>query len=100
MSRTIYVGETATEVLPVYEANGYTPHTGLVNGNFTKALWKDGAVDATSVTVAEIGTSGYYKATFTPASAGAWELVITNSYNSDAYHETYDVRAPVLLGVA
>lgn len=100
MSRTIYAGETVTEVFAVYEPNGYTPHTGLLNGNFTKGLWKDGAVDATAVTVAEIGSSGYYKATFTPATSGAWALAITNSYNSAAYGETYDVRAPILLGVA
>ena len=71
--------------------------TGLVNGDFTKLLAKDGANDGTTVTVAEIGSGRYY-ATFTPGSVGVWHLLIRNAtYNTRGWQETFQVTAGGVL---
>jgi hypothetical protein len=76
----------------VYDSNG-DPVTGLVNGDFTKLLSKDGVDDATSVTVSEIG-SGRYSVTFTPASVGIWTVTVRNStYDKEGWQETFDVTS-------
>jgi hypothetical protein len=65
--------------------------TGLVTGDFTKLLAKNGVDDATAVTVTEIGSGRYY-ASFTPATTGTWHVTIRNStYNKRGWHETFDV---------
>lgn len=65
--------------------------TGLVNGDFTKRLAKDGANDATVVTVTEIA-NGRYEASFTPASTGFWYLTVTQAtHNPRGWDESFDV---------
>jgi hypothetical protein len=67
------------------------PVTGLMNGDFTKLLSKNGVDDATAVTVSEIG-SGRYSATFTPATVGVWYLLVRHAtYNKRGWEEQYDV---------
>jgi hypothetical protein len=97
--RTICPGDAWIEVVAVYEADGVTPHTGLLDAAFTKTVWRDGAVVALAVTVVEIGTSGTYRASCTPTSAGAYALRITNSYNDDALGAEAQVAVPDALGI-
>ena len=63
--------------------------TGLVNGDFTKYLFLDGAASATPVTVTEIA-NGHYKATFTPGSVGHWSLTIHHATYGD-WHASWNV---------
>lgn len=87
---TMKVSTTARTVFTVYDSNDAAV-TGLVNGDFTKLLSKDGANDATAVTVTEIA-NGRYTATFTPGSTGVWYLLITQAtYNLRGWEETFDV---------
>lgn len=65
--------------------------TGLVNGDFTKYLSKDGANDATAVTVTEIA-NGRYTVTFTPGSTGVWVLDVRHAtHNKRGWRSVYDV---------
>ena len=90
MARRIELGEIV-EQFPVYQSDGYTKQSGETV--FTATLWKDGAVSAVSVAIAEIGTSGEYTATFTPDGVGFWALEVLVDYNKVTYAETFDVIA-------
>jgi hypothetical protein len=78
MGDLIKTGVLCTRVITVFDTDGITPKTGLVSSDFTtKNLTKDGAVDATAVTVTEINSStraGRYKVTWTPGGDGEYEL--------------------------
>ena len=83
----------------VYDSSN-SPVTGLVNGDFTKLLAKNGANDATVVTVSEIGT-GRYSATFTPASTGVWYLLVKHAtHNPRGWDEQFDVTTDGPLAIA
>lgn len=67
------------------------PVTGLVNTDFSKLLYKDGATSAQTVTITEIG-NGQYKAVFTPNTSGYWVLLITNAtYNTAGWQDDIQV---------
>lgn len=53
----------------------YQGTTGLVEGDFTKTLFKNGISSAIAVTVTEI-SAGYYLATFTPDAEATWHVVV------------------------
>lgn len=91
MSRALHkVSTVARTLLEVYDSSNVAV-TGLVTGNFTLLLSKDGVDDATAVTIAETG-SGRYMATFTPASTGVWHLVARHATHAPrGWHETWDV---------
>lgn len=100
MSRAIAkVGVVARADFAVYDAAD-APVTGLVTGDFTRLLSKNGVDDATAVTVAEVG-SGRYEATFTPGSAGYWHLLLRHAtHNPRGWQEGFDVTADGLLSKA
>ena len=100
MSRSMMkVSTTARAVFTVFDSNDAAV-TGLGDGDFTKRLAKDGANDATAVTVAEIA-NGRYTATFTPASTGVWYLLILQAtYNLRGWEETFDVTTDGVPTVA
>jgi hypothetical protein len=95
MTRSIKLGDTATDQFPVWHL---TTVGTKVSGEtaFTKRLWKDGVVDSETVTVAEIGSTGEYKVTFTPDDVGFWGLEIIPDYNSDSWYNEYEVVKPTL----
>lgn len=100
MSRSVHkVNVEIVETITVYDSTG-AEVTGLVNGDFTKVLHKDGVASAVAVTVAEI-SGGDYKVTFTPDAAGAWRLLIQQSsgsaHNKRGWQATYDVSTGGVL---
>lgn len=74
------VNELVQIQFPVFDVDGITPLTGLVDGDFTKLLRVDDSVSAVSVTVGEIGGGTYY-VEFTPDSAGLWYVQVTTEVN-------------------
>lgn len=60
----------------VFDTDGITPLTGQA-GSCTYYLTNDNAEASESVTIAEIGTSGHYYATFTPTNVGEYDLEVT-----------------------
>jgi len=86
------VGLQIDAYLEVYD-NANNPVLGLVNANFTKVLAFNGVLNATVVTVTEVG-NGMYEATFTPGVIGSWHLLIRNAANNPrGWDETFDVTA-------
>lgn len=103
MSRSLQkVGVLIVETITVFDGTG-TEVAGLVDGDFTKILHKDGVLSAVVVTVADIGL-GEYKVSYTPTSAGAWRLRVEQSsgsaYNKRGWEATYDVSAGGVLSTA
>ncbi len=70
-----------------------THSTGLVNGDWTKRLYKNGELSAVVVTVTEIA-NGAYKISFTPDSEGKWTVwIYQTGYSGYAdYIQGYVVR--------
>jgi hypothetical protein len=66
------VGELVQIQFFVFDVDGITPLTGLVDGDFTKTLLLDDATSAVTVTVTEVGATGRYVVDFTPTAAGLW----------------------------
>ena len=65
---------------PIYDGSGTgTLVSGLLNAAFTKQAYLNGATNAATVTVTEIGSSGWYEPSFTPSSAGRWAATITHA---------------------
>lgn len=60
----------------VFDSDGTTPLTAQA-GSCTSNLRKNGAAASETVTIAEIGSTGRYVASFTPAAAGNFHLSIT-----------------------
>lgn len=74
MSDPIKVGVVCHTTIVILDEDN-APVTGLVSGDFTKTMTKDGAADATSITVTEINSGthpGEYDVSFTPGSAAKW----------------------------
>lgn len=71
------VGDIAMTQFTIFQADGTMPWSGQA-GSVTDALFLNGATSAQPVTVAEIGVTGTYEATFTANAAGDWMLRLTN----------------------
>jgi hypothetical protein len=91
VSRQVQVNSVVTDQFPVWEVDGYTKKSGETV--FTATLWNDGVVSAVSVNIVEIGTSGEYRATFTPDQMGFWVLEIAIPYNEQVWSGEFDVAS-------
>jgi hypothetical protein len=82
-----------------------TPLTGKVNGDFTKRVTLNGAVNATVITVTEVSAAqrpGLYAITFTPATGGDYHIEVELTGNDenptfilDAYAVPFDLHDSV-----
>lgn len=64
------------------------PESGKVNADWTKQLYFNGSTVATAMTISEVGSTGVYNMTFTPATDGEWSgtaSVVVGT--STTYHE-------------
>lgn len=91
MSRQVQVNSVVTDQFPVWESDGFTKKSGETV--FTATLWNDGGVSAIPVTIVEIGTSGEYRATFTPNQMGFWILEVAIPYNEQTWFGEFDVAS-------
>ena len=60
----------------VFDSDGVTPLSGQA-GSCTSSLRKNGAAASESATIAEIGSTGRYTASFTPTASGSFHLSVT-----------------------
>lgn len=82
------VGESITDMFRHHDGQ-----TGLVDGDFTKSLYKDGTSSSDTVTVTEVG-SGFYKVSFTPSTYGLFNLdVVETADDSVRFQGEYEVSA-------
>jgi hypothetical protein len=89
MSRDVAIGSLVLDHFPVLEDDGITKHSGLLSGSFTALVYRDSVPTAIPVTIAEIGTSGEYTYSFTPATVGVYDVEISIAYNSDLLLEQF-----------
>ena len=87
--RNVSLGQPVIDQFPVYANDGYTKVSGETA--FTVRIWKNAVPSAIASTVTEIGTSGEYKITFTPDSAGDWACTILANYNKSIWYGEYAV---------
>ena len=78
-------GDTVTDQFAVFEDDGITKHTGLLQADFDIVVWQNGIVQALAVTVTEIGTSGEYKLVYTPPTAGYWKIELFSDFTEEYY---------------
>ena len=78
------------------------PVTGLVNGDFTKALYNPSGTEVSgtvTVTVSELG-DGLYRVSFTPDVLGEWALSVFNaSYFTGGKSSNYQCVSGVVMGL-
>lgn len=89
MTREVERNAPVVDQFPVFESDGHTKKSGLLAGNFTSEVFRQGAVVALPVTVTEIGTTGEYKTSFTPTDYDLYELQVKNDHNNDIWHAQY-----------
>lgn len=102
MSRIAKVSVGTHEVITVLDDAGAAV-TGLVSSDFTKSLTKNGAVDATAVTVTEINSStrpGEYDVTFTPGSTGYWRWRVWYAGDLFGFEQEWDITTDGLLALS
>lgn len=91
MGREVPVNIEVVDQFPVYDTDGYTRISGMVQGDFTIIVYYNGVVQvAYPVTITEI-SSGEYKTTFTPNAVGFWVVVIGTSAYLQWREGEYDV---------
>ena len=82
----------AVDQFPALEADGWNRRTGLVQpADFTVSVWRDAVVQATTVTITEIGTSGEYRVGFTPTADGYWVVEVLIDFSKALLRFTYEV---------
>lgn len=90
--RTVIPGQELIDQFPVWDWDGHTKVSG--HAVFQVSLWKDSVMSLVPVTVAEIGTSGEYRVSFTPNSEGIWACEVINTYNWDSWYGEYQASLP------
>jgi hypothetical protein len=77
---TALIGAEVRTPFGVFDLDGVTPLSGLVNADFTnKTVIRDGTDESGSVSlvVTEIGSTGKYYTAFTPNARGLWYIEVT-----------------------
>lgn len=72
----VKTGDTHYMEFIVFDTDGVTPLTGQA-GSCTSSLRKNGAAATETVTIAEIGSTGRYTASFASVTAGQFHLSVT-----------------------
>ena len=94
MNRDVETGELVIDQFPAFEDDGYTKRSGLVTPtDLIVTVYKDGVIDATVVTIAEIGTIGDYKVSFTPATDGLYVIQVLIDFSKEIWAGYYAASA-------
>ena len=90
MTRSVQVGSSIVDSFSVISfEDGFSKVTGQTV--FTATVWKDSVVWATSVTIAEIGTSGEYRIELDAGVVGFLKVQVLVGYNRDIWEWDFDV---------
>lgn len=106
MNRSVATGELVTDQFPAFNLDGYTKRSGLTvgAGDLIPQMFLDGALNATPVTIVEVGTLGEYKVEFTPTVDGYYQLQVLINFNKDiwagAFYASEENFSGVLTAVA
>lgn len=92
MNRIVETGEPVVDQFAAFEDDGFTKRSGLTvgGGDFAIAVYKDGAVDVSPVTIAEIAGLGDYKVAFTPSANGLYVIQVLIDFSKDIWAGFFD----------
>jgi len=93
MAITASVGELVIIQFPVFDVDGITPVSGLVDGDFSKMLLRDNVSSPVPITVSEVGATGRYVLSFTPNLAGLWYAEVETPFE-DIFAENVETGPP------
>jgi hypothetical protein len=79
MAYQLNLGTVFVDVFQIYESDEYTKRSGVTT--FVTTVYKNGVVSSVPATIAEIGTSGDYRISFTPDSIGLWKVIVYVAYD-------------------
>ena len=99
MARQIVTGTPVVDHFSAFENDGYTKRSGLTvtAGDLTVTVYKDAAVVALSITIAEIGSTGEYEVAFTPASDGFYSVHVLIDFNKEYWEGEYEVSPDAIV---
>ncbi len=93
--RTARVGEAFSEIVTVFDLDGYTPVSDQVADDFTVRIYKDGALadPAPDVSIAEIGDTGDYHLQVAGgfSAKGLWTITVVTELNSATWRYQIEV---------
>lgn len=90
MSRQVPVNVEVIDQFPAWQIDGFDKVSGLSAGDFAVTIYCDGVVQtAYPYAIAEIGTTGEYRLTFTPVATAFWAVEI--QYERQDWFEGYEV---------
>ena len=95
-------GEEVKDQISAFEDDGITKRSGLTlgGGDFVVTVWEDCTVNALSVTISEIGSSGEYCLEYTPPTEGVWVVEVQVVFSGDICKSSAHVgAAPNLSGL-
>jgi hypothetical protein len=85
------VGELTRLHFSVFQEDGITHYSGLLDGDFDKQVIRENAVSGVSGVVSEIGTTGIYVFEFTPNAEGRWYVEVISADAEDVFFSIIDV---------
>jgi len=99
-SREVETGSVVLDQFPAFESDGYSKRSGLGAGDFVSTVFRNGVIVILPVTISEIGASGEYTSSFTPSSAGLYELQVLVNFNKQIWHAQYQAVAELTHDLA
>jgi hypothetical protein len=99
MSRPVETGIPVIDSFPVFEDDGYTTKSGLLESDFEIKVFVDATLVSVPVSINEIGTTGNYRMEFTPWMDAIYQVQVLSSYNDDIWGSTYE-SGPVNISQA
>ena len=77
--KELQLGEVLITNFPVFQEDGITPYTGLINSDFDIIIINGDSASSVDSNVIEIGSTGIYSFSFTPDNIGYWYILISFS---------------------
>lgn len=91
MTREVQTGSPVIDQFPAFENDGVSKRSGLLPGDFSPVVYRDGAVVALPVTITPVvGDTGEYKSVFTPDADGFYELHVLVVFNGEIRFARYE----------
>lgn len=101
MTREVETGAPVIDQFPAFEDDGISKRSGLLPGDFSSKVYRDGAVVALPVTITPAtGDPGEYKTVFTPSADGFYELHVHIIFSGDIRFARYESVSELTRDIA
>ena len=100
MIREVETGTAVIDQFPAFENDGFTKRSGLLAAAFTSTVYRNGVIVVLPVTITEVGSTGEYKTSFTPALDGLHEVQVLIDFNKQIWHSQYQAFSEITHDLA